>query len=87
MEDGWRTASGEVGHRDLWDHILWLRGGEGGLQQLRWVPAHVNVPEHEAADELAEKGTDLHPNNLLPLLRRRRAMECDASGLGPMRES
>ena len=26
---GWRTASGEVGHRDLWEEILWDRESAG----------------------------------------------------------
>ena len=26
---GWRTSSGEVGHRDLWEHIDLLRGEAG----------------------------------------------------------
>ena len=41
---GWRTASGEVGHRDLREDMLWLREGAGGKLQLRWVPSHLNVP-------------------------------------------
>ena len=83
----WRTSSGEVGHRDLWEHILWLREGAGDLLQLRWVPSHLNVPGNDAANELAEQGRCLHPNNLVPLSKRRRVTEWDALGLEPMQES
>ena len=51
---GWRTSSGDVGHRDLWEHILWLREGVGNQLQLRWAPSHLKVPGNEGADELAE---------------------------------
>ena len=37
----WRTASGEVGHRDLWEHILWERERGGEQVQLRWIPPHL----------------------------------------------
>ena len=40
---GWRTSSGEVGHRDLWEHIDWLRGEAGDKLQVRWVPSHLGV--------------------------------------------
>ena len=68
---GWRTSSGEVGHRDLWEHIDWLRGEAGDKLQVRWVPSHLGVAGNEAADELAGQGRELHPYNLLPLSKRR----------------
>ena len=83
---GWRTSSGEVGHRDLWEHIDWLRGEAGDKLQVRWVPSHLGVAGNEAADELAGQGRELHPNNLLPLSKRRRVTEWDALGLEPMAE-
>ena len=83
---GWRTSSGEVGHRDLWEHIDWLRGEAGDKLQVRWVPSHLGVAGNEAADELAGQGRELHPYNLLPLSKRRRVTEWDALGLEPMAE-
>ena len=60
----------------------------GGEQlQVRWVPSHLDVEGNEAADELAGKGREMHPNNLLPLSKRRRVTEWDALGLEPMAET
>ena len=84
---GWRTSSGEVGHRDLWEHIDWLRGEAGDMLQVRWVPSHLGVAGNEAADELAGQGRGLHPYNLLPLSKRRRVTEWDALGLEPMADT
>ena len=84
---GWRTSAGEVGHRDLWEHIDWLRGEAGDMLQVRWVPSHLGVAGNEAADELAGQGRGLHPYNLLPLSKRRRVTEWDALGLEPMAET
>ena len=83
---GWRTSLGEVGHRDLWEHIDWLRGEAGDKLQVRWVPSHLGVAGNEAADELAGQGRELHPYNLQPLSKRRRVTEWDALGLEPMAE-
>ena len=83
---GWRTSSGEVGHRDLWEHIDWLRGEAGDKLQVRWVPSHLGVTGNEAADELAGQGRELHAYNLLPFCKRRRVTEWDALGLEPMAE-
>ena len=84
---GWKTSSGELGHRDRWEHILWLREEAGDLLQLRWVPAHLNVWGNEAAAEWAGQGQEQHPNTLLPLSKRQRVMAWDALGLEPMMES
>ena len=83
---GWCMSSGEVGHRDLWGHILWLREGAGDKLQLRWVPSHLNALGNEVADELAEQGRQLHLNNLLPLSKRRRVAEWEELGLQLMQE-
>ena len=82
----WRTSTGEVGHRDLWEQIDLLRRMGGEQLQVRWVPSHLDVEGNEAADELAGKGRELHPNNPLPLSKRRRVTEWDALGLVPIRD-
>ena len=84
---GWRTSTGEVGHRDLWEQIDLLRRMGREQLQVRWVPSHLDVEGNEAADELAGKDRELHPNNLLPLSKRRRVTEWDALGLEPMAET
>ena len=52
--------------------------------QLCWVLSHVDVHGNEQADLLAEMGQNLHPNNLLPLSKRRRVTEWDKLGLEPI---
>ena len=42
---------------------------------------------NDGADELARFGRQQHPNNLLPLSKRRRVTEWDALGLEPVVES
>ena len=40
---GWHTFTGEVGHKELWEQILWLQEQAGALVQLRWVhEQHMN---------------------------------------------
>ena len=84
---GWRTSSGEVGHRDLWEHIDWLRGEAGDQLQVRWVPSHLGVAGNEAADDLAGQCRELYPYNKLRLSKRRHVTEWDALGLEPMAET
>ena len=83
---GWRTSSGEVGHRDLWEQILWLCGEAGDLLQVRCVPSHLGAKGNEGADVPAEKGREMHPNNLSPLSKRPRVEEWGQVGLEPMPE-
>ena len=59
----WRTTGREVGHRDLWETILWERERAGEQVQLRWIPSHLGVQGNEEADALAEAGRGLHPHN------------------------
>ena len=66
----WRTASGEVGHRDLWEQILLERERAGESVQLRWIPSHLGVPGNQGADALAEAGRQQHPNNGSALQKR-----------------
>ena len=80
---GWRTASGEVGHRDLWEAITEMRelGGGGGGGQIcqEWTPSHVKVPGNEGTDQLAEAGRLQHLNNK----RHRTEPEWEVLGLYP----
>ena len=69
---GWRTSSGEVGHRDLWETILWERERAGDELQIHWIPSHLGVQVNEEADALAEAGRMSHPNNDRPVAKRPR---------------
>ena len=69
---GWRTLSEEVGHRNLWEQILWERERVGADLVIRWVPPHWCVEGNAGADQLAKQGRQAHPNNLQPLPKRRR---------------
>ena len=69
---GWRTASGEVGHRDLWEQILWERERAGEELQVHWVPSHLGVHGNHQADALAEEGRQMHPHNQRGLPKRPR---------------
>ena len=40
---GWRTSSGEMGYRDLWEQMLWECERAGDELQIRWVPSHLGV--------------------------------------------
>ena len=69
----WKISSGEVGHRDLWEHILWLCDEAGELLQLKWVPSDLyvegsNVEGNEAADELTGQGREKHRIPYCPFL-------------------
>ena len=70
--DGWRTASGEVGHRDLWEQILWERESAGEELQVHYVPSHLGVHGNHQADALAEEGRQMHPYNQQGLPKRPR---------------
>ena len=67
---GWRTSSGEVGHRDLWETILWERERAGDELQIHWIPSHLGVQGNEEADALAEAGRMSHPNDERPVAKR-----------------
>ena len=69
---GWRTASGEVGHRDLWEQILWERKTAGEELHVHWVPSHLGVHGNHQADGLAEEGRQMHPHNRHGLPKRPR---------------
>ena len=80
----WRTASGEVGHRDLWEQILreWERAGE--QVQLRWNPSPSGVSGNHGADALAEQGRGQHPNNFRAIPKRHRQQQWENLGLEEM---
>ena len=65
-----RTSSGKVGHRDLWEQILWERERAGLALQVHEVPSHLGVEGNVGADQLAEQGRQSHPNNFRPLPKR-----------------
>ena len=69
---GWPTSSGEVGHRDLSEQILWERERAGDELQIRWVPSHLGVEGDARADQMAEQGRGAHPNNQQSLPKRPR---------------
>ena len=59
----------DVGHSDLQEQILWLRGamgGGGGKVQVQAVPSRLWVNGNEGADWRAEEGRKPHPNNDVP---------------------
>ena len=60
---GWHASMGEVGHRDLWEQILWERERAGAELQIHWVPSHLGVHGNHEADALAEAGRQMHPFN------------------------
>ena len=51
----WRTATGDVSHRDLWEPFLDLVQTRGDLFPIQWVPSHVDIMGNEKADQLAEE--------------------------------
>ena len=70
----------------MWEQILSLRGMDGVQVQRRWAPLHLQVQGNEEAHALAAMGRGLHPNNLIPLSKRRHVTEWDALGLEPMED-
>ena len=52
-----------MGHRDPWESIFQLRQDAGALLKFIWTPSCMRVGGNEKADELAETGREMHPNN------------------------
>ena len=69
---GWRAAGVEVGHRDLWEQILWERERVGDDLQVHLVPSHLGVHGNHKADVQAEEGRRMHPHNQQGLPKRPR---------------
>ena len=61
-----------MGHRDLWEQILWERERAGEELQVCWVPSHLGVHGTHQADALAEEGRRTHPHNQRGLPKRPR---------------
>ena len=61
---GWTTASGKVGHRDLWEANLLEHERAGDLGHVQLVPSHLGVEGNHEADRLAEHCRLMHPNNI-----------------------
>ena len=59
----WPTSDGEVGHRDLWERILWERERVGDNLLIRWVPSFLGVQGNMGADRMVELRRESHPNN------------------------
>ena len=77
----WRTASGELGHRDLWEQILWERAGGGTSLVTVDTVLHLGVPGNHGADALAEEGRQQCPNNDQALPKRHQPQQWDELGL------
>ena len=74
-----------MGHRDLWEQILWERERAGEELQVHWVPSHLGVHGNHQADALAEEGRQMHPHNQRGLPKRPRVEPvCAALGLEEM---
>ena len=56
----WRTATGDVTHRDLWEPFLDLVRERGDLFSIQWAPSHIEIMGNERADQLAEEGRVRH---------------------------
>ena len=52
-----------MGHRDLYEQILWEPERAGADLQIRLVASHLGVEGNGGADRFAEQGRQAHPNN------------------------
>ena len=50
-----------MGHKDLWEQILWEQERVGMTLQIHWVPSHLGVEGNVGTDRLAEHGRPSHP--------------------------
>ena len=57
----WKSTSGDVHHRDLWEQLIALTSGRSHPVPYQHVPSHIGVPGNEGADRLAEEGRMQHP--------------------------
>ena len=58
---GGSTASGLVGHRGLWEQILWERERSGDSLLIGWVPSHLGMAGNVGVDGRAELGERCTP--------------------------
>ena len=80
----WRTATGDVAHRDPWEPFLDLVRERGDLFSIQWVPSHIEIEGNERADQLAEEGRVRHWAYSCEWVRevqRRQSFEWQALGL------
>ena len=66
----WKSTSGEVHHKDLWEQLIALTSGRPHPVTYQHAPSHIGVPGTEGADRLAEEGRKQHPYVLATLARR-----------------
>ena len=74
------------GAQELWEAIFQLRQDAGVLVKFVWTPSHMRDGGNDKANELAESGREMHPNNK----KRRGDSEhlpqlWQGAGLSPMR--
>ena len=80
----WRTATGDVAHRDLWEPFLDLVQARGDLFSIHWVPSHIDIMGNERADQFAEEGRVRHwadSREWVSEVQRQQASEWHALGL------
>ena len=59
-----------MGHRDLWESVLFSKRMLPEFLSFQWVSSHVGLEGNEGADLLAERGRLQHPFNYLYVLKR-----------------
>ena len=80
----WRSAKGDVAHRDLWEPFVDLVQTRGDLFSIRWVPSHIDIMGNEKADQLAKEGRVRHwaySREWVREVQRRQSSEWQALGL------
>lgn len=77
----WGAASGPVGHADLWSKVHFLVKAHAESLTFQWVPSHTDIRGNEEADQLAEKGREKHPDNMVHKGKRLCAQALEEVGL------
>lgn len=50
--NGWKTKSGDVKNRDLWEKFLSIKVEKKHVVNAKWVRGHSGIPENEIVDSL-----------------------------------